>query len=195
MIHAATWTRTAILTFRSVPFGEVATRADAQPPSRCELCERRSGQVTLKGAYIRSPNLNQHDHSVVKTGKVDDTGVMTSHIVPSPEKIPTLSEAASISPILLRLLECPTPLLSTLSNQVLDSLKELPDDDRPTSYEGLIDVARFCVEEEPGWNELERARLLEGHPRIGRQKAAISAVSAQEQGGQSDTDEATYNRE
>lgn len=107
---------------------------------------------------------------------------MPTHTILPPNALPQATSADAISPILLRLLECPVSLLPTLSSQVLTSLQELPDEDRPTSYEGLLDVARFCVEEEPGWSETERAKFIGGHPRIGRPTAAISKESEKEQG-------------
>lgn len=118
---------------------------------------------------------------------------MTSHVVLRPSEIPSISSADAVAPLLLRLLECPVEILPTLASQVLTSLQELPQEDIPTSYEGLIDVARFCVEEEPGWTLRQRAQLIGGHPRIGRQKVAISATSAKEQGDQR-TSEETYQR-
>lgn len=118
---------------------------------------------------------------------------MAASVISPPSQIPELETVESVSPILQRLLECPRDSLPTLSAQVLASLHELPSEDKPTSYEGLLDVARFCVEEEPGWPESERAKLIGGHPRIGRQKGAISATSAEEQGA-TKTDEDTYKR-
>ncbi|SOV03675.1 uncharacterized protein UDID_05502 [Ustilago sp. UG-2017a] len=72
-----------------------------------------------------------------------------------------------LSPILLRLLECPKELLPDLASQSAAAIAELPEDARPESYEGLLDVARFCVEDEPGWEVGRRAKFIGGHPRIG----------------------------
>ena len=52
-------------------------------------------------------------------------------------------------------------LLARLTQQTHAALLDLADDERPTSYEGLLDVARFCVEEEPAWEEKEQAELCE----------------------------------
>ncbi|CAO1633009.1 unnamed protein product [Sympodiomycopsis kandeliae] len=119
---------------------------------------------------------------------------MSTHTILPADQIPTIDSPDSISPILLRLLECPVSLLPTLSSQVLTSLQDLPDEDRPTSYEGLLDVARFCVEEDPGWKEVERAQFIGGHPRIGRQKGAISKDSQKEQGAESSEPEEIFQK-
>lgn len=121
---------------------------------------------------------------------------MSSHIISPPSELPSLSSSDSISPILLRLLECPVSLLPTLSSQVLTSLQDLPAEDRPSSYEGLLDVARFCVEEDPGWQTPERAQLIGGHPRIGRQQGVtVSKQSQQEQGSEAADDDKVYESE
>lgn len=129
-----------------------------------------------------------------------DAATRATQVVPLPSELPTLSSPSSLSPILVRLLECPASALSLLSTQMITSLKELPEEDRPTSYEGLLDVARFCVEEEPGWTTEQRAMLIGGHPRIGRPSKNVSAVSAMEQTAGSSSqgagdDEATFQRE
>lgn len=115
-------------------------------------------------------------------------------IVPA-DHIPSLTDAQAISPILLRLLECPTSLLPALSSQTLTALQDLPQEDKPTSYEGLLDISRFCVEEEPGWEDEERAKLIGGHPRIGRQSGHISETSKKEQGAGAQQDEEVLNSE
>lgn len=97
-----------------------------------------------------------------------------------------------LSPILLRLLECPKELLPDLASQSAAAIAELPEDARPESYEGLLDVARFCVEDEPGWEVGRRAKFIGGHPRIGAPLNAptseLSEESRKEQmkGGQVD---------
>lgn len=109
----------------------------------------------------------------------------------SPEKIPTAT-SDQLSPVLLRLLECPTSLLPDLASQCAAAISDLPDDSRPETYEGLIDVARFCVEEDPGWETERRAQFIGGHPRIGAPLNApageLSDESRKEQmkGGQAD---------
>ncbi|PWN52766.1 hypothetical protein IE53DRAFT_384779 [Violaceomyces palustris] len=107
-----------------------------------------------------------------------------------PSHIPNASPE-QLAPVLLRLLECPTQLLPTLSQQCHLAIAELPLEDRPTSYEGLIDVARFCVDDEPGWEVDQKAMFVGGHPRIGAPlvaNAQLSEESRKEQlkGGQAD---------
>ncbi len=51
----------------------------------------------------------------------------------------------------------PTELLADLSSQSAAAIADLPEDSRPESYEGLLVVARFCVEDEPGWEATQRA--------------------------------------
>ncbi|KAJ1035468.1 hypothetical protein NDA13_000881 [Ustilago tritici] len=97
-----------------------------------------------------------------------------------------------LSPILLRLLECPKELLPDLASQSAAAIADLPKDARPDSYEGLLDVARFCVEDEPGWEVGRRAKFIGGHPRIGAPlnvpTSELSEESRKEQmkGGQVD---------
>ena len=97
-----------------------------------------------------------------------------------------------LSPILLRLLECPKELLPDLASQSAAAIADLPEDARPESYEGLLDVARFCVEDEPGWEVGRCAKFIGGHPRIGAPLNAstseLSEESRKEQmkGGQVD---------
>lgn len=56
----------------------------------------------------------------------------------------------------------------------------------------MLDVARFCVEDEPGWEVGRRAKFIGGHPRIGAPLNAptseLSEESRKEQmkGGQVD---------
>ncbi|EPQ29763.1 uncharacterized protein PFL1_02436 [Pseudozyma flocculosa PF-1] len=108
-----------------------------------------------------------------------------------PAQIPDASPA-QLEPILLRLLECPRQLLPDLANDCATAIADLPDEDRPRSYEGLCDVARFCVEDEPGWDTPKRALFIGGHPRIGApitaNTAELSEESRKEQlkGGQVD---------
>lgn len=109
----------------------------------------------------------------------------------TPGEIPTATPE-QLSPILLRLLECPKELLPDLASQSAAAIADLPEDARPESYEGLLDVARFCVEDEPGWEVDRRAKFIGGHPRIGAPLNAptseLSEESRKEQmkGGQVD---------
>lgn len=118
--------------------------------------------------------------------------------IASPESIPQLS-AASLAPILRALLEAPLKPLTSLSEQCTEAISALPPDARPTSYEGLSDVARFCVEDEPGWEEAERAQLIAGHPRIGERTDKKGAEEMSEESRKEQTvggaaDEATLQR-
>ncbi|EST09618.1 Oxo-4-hydroxy-4-carboxy-5-ureidoimidazoline decarboxylase [Kalmanozyma brasiliensis GHG001] len=115
---------------------------------------------------------------------------MSASII-APGEIPNATPE-QLSPILLRLLECPQELLPDLASQSAAAIADLPEDSRPESYEGLIDVARFCVEDEPGWEVERRAKFIGGHPRIGAPLNAptseLSEESRKEQmkGGQVD---------
>ncbi|KAJ1022627.1 hypothetical protein NDA18_004970 [Ustilago nuda] len=108
-----------------------------------------------------------------------------------PSQIPNATPD-QLSPILLRLLECPKELLPDLASQSAAAIADLPEDARPESYEGLLDVARFCVEDEPGWEVGRRVKFIGGHPRIGAPLNAptseLSEESRKEQmkGGQVD---------
>ncbi|SJX63853.1 uncharacterized protein SRS1_14579 [Sporisorium reilianum f. sp. reilianum] len=109
----------------------------------------------------------------------------------APGEIPNATPE-QLSPILLRLLECPKDLLPDLASQSAAAIADLPEDARPESYEGLLDVARFCVEDDPGWPAERRAKFIGGHPRIGAPLNAptseLSEESRKEQmkGGQVD---------
>ena len=115
---------------------------------------------------------------------------MAASIIP-PGQIPNATPD-QLSPILSRLLECPKELLPDLAAQSAAAIADLPEDSRPESYEGLLDVARFCIEDEPGWAVKERAKFIGGHPRIGAPLTAptseLSEESRKEQmkGGQVD---------
>ncbi|KAK0551643.1 hypothetical protein OC861_000120 [Tilletia horrida] len=109
--------------------------------------------------------------------------------LPSPAELSQSLTKQSLAPLLLHLLECPTEQLPTLTEQSIAAIQELPASARPRSYEGLLDVARFIIEDEPGWSTEQRARFVSGHPRIGaplQPNADISDTSRAEQlkGGQ-----------
>lgn len=85
-----------------------------------------------------------------------------------PSALPSAS-SADVGQLLSRLLELHAEKqLTSLSDQCLEAISSLPTEDRPTSYEGLLDVARYCIDEEPGWDAQDKAVLLSGHPRIGQ---------------------------
>ncbi|KAN0059926.1 hypothetical protein ACQY0O_007899 [Thecaphora frezii] len=114
-----------------------------------------------------------------------------------PTQIPDASPD-QLALILLRLLECPTELLPTLASQCATAIADLPDEDRPRSFEGLLDVARFCVDDDPGWDVPHRAKFLGGHPRIGapitNNTAELSEESRNEQLKGGHVDPATLQR-
>ncbi|KAK0540263.1 hypothetical protein OC842_000558 [Tilletia horrida] len=89
----------------------------------------------------------------------------TSFIAPS--ELADSPSVETIAPLLSHLLECPPEQLPILTEQSIAAINELPPNARPRSYEGLLDVARFIIEDEPGWSVAERARFVGGHPRIG----------------------------
>lgn len=103
-----------------------------------------------------------------------------------PAALPSAS-AVDVGRVLSQLLELHAQQqLTSLSDQCLDAISSLPSEDRPTSYEGLLDVARYCIDEEPGWKSGDKAVLLSGHPRIGqptstKDKQGMSESSRKEQ--------------
>ncbi|MCO5598585.1 hypothetical protein L7F22_052682 [Adiantum nelumboides] len=99
----------------------------------------------------------------------------------SPQALPE-AQATSLSPLFTRLLEVRTKKqLERLSIECQEAIVSLPESDRPDSYEGLLDVARFCIDDEPGWPDEDKAILLGGHPRIGAKKGTMSSESEKEQ--------------
>jgi len=116
-------------------------------------------------------------------------------VVISEDEIP-VARAEAITILLKRLLECPDDVAQGLAESCHEAIADLPEDSRPTSYDGLVDVARFCVEEEPGWSTEEQAKLINGHPRIGAPlvPAAVSEESRKEQARGGGVDEATLRR-
>ncbi|KAL9935412.1 hypothetical protein V8E36_005760 [Tilletia maclaganii] len=92
---------------------------------------------------------------------------MSSHTFLAPSQLGQEPSPEALAALLLHLLECPASQLPTLTAQSIEAIKELPADARPRSYEGLLDVARFIIEDEPGWSIEERAAFVGGHPRIG----------------------------
>ena len=115
---------------------------------------------------------------------------------PPPSSIGTLSPTA-LEPILSRLLECPSSLTPTLASQCAAAISELDAESRPDGFEGLLDVARYCVEDDPGWSMEDRKELVGGHPRIGAplKQGQISEESRKEQTKGGDVDEATLKSE
>ncbi|UZJ56749.1 hypothetical protein CBS101457_006069 [Exobasidium rhododendri] len=100
--------------------------------------------------------------------------------LPAPEQLPTAT-VSTLSPLLLRLLELHSPAhLQRLSEECNEAVISLPEEDRPSSYEGLLDVARYCIDEAPGWEDSDKEVLIGGHPRIGA-KGKISESSKAEQ--------------
>lgn len=100
--------------------------------------------------------------------------------LPAPEDLPTAS-GSSISPLLARLLELHSAQhLHRLSEECHLAISSLPYEDRPVTYEGLLDVARYCIDDEPAWDDQDKQVLIGGHPRIGA-KGKISESSKAEQ--------------
>ena len=89
---------------------------------------------------------------------------MHAGVVPASE-IPT-AEARSLARTLQVLLYLPYDVATTLGEQCKEAIADLPEDSQPLAYDGLVDVARFCVEEEPGWSEQQQTQLLSGFPHV-----------------------------
>ncbi|CAD6890520.1 unnamed protein product [Tilletia controversa] len=108
---------------------------------------------------------------------------MASQSYLAPSQLAQSPTPEALAPLLSHLLECPAEQLPTLTEQSIAAINDLPADARPRSYEGLLDVARFIVEDEPGWPTAERARFVAGHPHIGAplQQGAVSDTSKAEQ--------------
>ncbi|CAO1637855.1 unnamed protein product [Parajaminaea phylloscopi] len=146
---------------------------------------RRSPPRVLVGIPV--PSLSHHLPRPARELREENntvcsaTGAMAADIIPPPGQIPKITQADDILPILIRLLQCPRSLLLELSTQVLGSLDELPVEDKPTSYEGLLDVARFCVEDDPGWTNEQRAGLIAGRQRAGHGQGSLLTTSASTQ--------------
>ncbi|WFD33603.1 hypothetical protein MCUN1_000416 [Malassezia cuniculi] len=80
-----------------------------------------------------------------------------------PSDIPG-ADARELVPLLEHLLGITSPA-NELAQQCHDAISDLPDDTKPTTYDGFVDVARFCVEEEPGWSQEEKMQLLHSRQR------------------------------
>lgn len=115
--------------------------------------------------------------------------------VPPPATLP-VARKAYLSPLLARLLELHSKEhLSSLAEQCQEAVATLPDTDRPTTYEGLLDVARFCIDDEPGWPSSSKAVLLAGHPRIGAKVPMAGAGQGMSKSSQTEQQAATVDVE
>ena len=88
-----------------------------------------------------------------------------SRTIISAEALPTASVEA-LTQILERVLLCSAIGAEKLAKQSHAAIQDLPDDSRPCTYDGLVDVARFCLEEEPGWSHDECIEFLSQYPRL-----------------------------
>lgn len=88
-----------------------------------------------------------------------------SRTIISAEALPTASVEA-LTQILERFLLCSAIGAEKLAKQSHAAIQDLPDDSRPCTYDGLVDVARFCLEEEPGWSHDECIEFLSQYPRL-----------------------------
>ena len=85
----------------------------------------------------------------------------------APADIPAAS-ADALVPLLEHLLGVSTPAPApahTLAHQCCAAIAELPADSKPTTFDSFVDVARFCVDEEPGWSADDKAALLRSRTR------------------------------
>lgn len=102
----------------------------------------------------------------VKSKQLGPLALMTMKAdVIEAENIPSAS-ADELATILRELLACPEDVAYTLGSQSQAAIMELPHDSRPVTYDGLVDVARFCVEEEPGWSQTDCVKLIAQYPRL-----------------------------
>ena len=85
--------------------------------------------------------------------------------IPAADTIPG-ADAAALATVLCALLYCPADLAAPLADQCRAAIADLPPDSRPITYDGLVDVARYCVEEEPGWSRADQSKLASEHPRL-----------------------------
>lgn len=89
---------------------------------------------------------------------------MSCDVIPA-EALPNASVDA-LALILEKVLLCPKNYAEKLAEQSHAAIQDLPDDSRPCTYDGLVDVARFCLEEEPGWSQDECAEFVSQYPRL-----------------------------
>ncbi|WFD30251.1 hypothetical protein MSPP1_001268 [Malassezia sp. CBS 17886] len=97
--------------------------------------------------------------------------------VASASSIPTAG-AGALALILLELLICDETTAAQLAEQCQAAIADLSEDSRPASYDGLVDVARFCVEEVPEWTTEQRAALLVSQPPAFKRSDASATTSA-----------------
>ncbi|SHO77759.1 Uncharacterized protein MSYG_2101 [Malassezia sympodialis ATCC 42132] len=90
---------------------------------------------------------------------------MSVRVVVPPQKIPTV-DPESLAWILEQLLLCNHSTALRLGRESAQAIADLPEDSRPTTYDSLVDVARFCVEEEPGWDHSDCLSLITQYPRL-----------------------------
>lgn len=74
------------------------------------------------------------------------------------------ADAGALAPLLKHLLGVTTPA-EPLAKQCISAIADLPENTKPTTYDSFVDVARFCVEEEPGWSQEEKESLVACHKR------------------------------
>ncbi|WFC97748.1 hypothetical protein MYAM1_000467 [Malassezia yamatoensis] len=83
----------------------------------------------------------------------------------APSDIPG-AEVSALAQVLQVLLYASVNTSTVLATQCKEAIADLPEDSQPYTYDGLIDVARFCVEEEPGWDVDQQAELIQNFPRV-----------------------------
>ncbi|WFD26861.1 hypothetical protein MNAN1_001850 [Malassezia nana] len=90
---------------------------------------------------------------------------MSDRVVIPPDEIPHAGDT-SLALIFEQLLSCGSSTALRLDGECRQAIAELPEDSRPTTYDSLVDVARFCVEEEPGWDHDACESLISQYPRL-----------------------------
>ncbi|WFD41834.1 hypothetical protein MPSI1_000470 [Malassezia psittaci] len=86
-------------------------------------------------------------------------------VVIAPNDIPG-ADVSALAQVLRVLLYVSEDTSTVLATQCKEAIADLPEDSQPYTYDGLIDVARFCVEEEPGWDVDQQVELIEHYPRV-----------------------------
>ena len=131
-------------------------------PPRCALRPRRRTPPRLHADLVVMLSQPEGDCPCVVCRYHFST---MGEAIPAADTIPG-ADAAALATVLCALLYCPADLAAPLADQCRAAIADLPPDSRPITYDGLVDVARYCVEEEPGWSRADQSKLASEHPRL-----------------------------